>query len=361
MACNNVDNETVKKKLATTPTVLGSYISGSFYFCPIHAAVYRGHLEVMRTLLRHAELEGDLEQVVEKTIGGTEVDRWRPLHIATSYGNLPMIELLLEKGATTLSQTGQGIQAAHLAARTGSISILEAFFNAGADVNCSDLRGRRPIHYISESQDLPHVIHYLGKIGADCSRIDSAEELTPLRLACQHDFTGNIKALLTFKGPVSEHHPLQLKSALDTALRCCSSPSIQTLLKYGVVPEYFHYGRLSALHKLVMRCCTATEGDKAADLKFLRRLLEEIELLIFNDSGKTVIYNLLRLGCKDDFLGLLLENLPKDMALENSRMISIISRGGEVTPTLRSLRSNSLVEDTREHAPVLSENSLGWN
>ena len=364
MACSSGDNKTVKEKLAMMPPVLGSYISGSFYFCPIHATVFNGHLEVMRTLLRKAQLEGELGQVLEKTIGGTEIDRWRPLHVATSKGNLAMVKLLLEKGATVQSPTGHGIQAAHLAARIGSISILQALFDAGAHVNCSDLHGHRPIHYISESQDLPHVIHYLGQKGADVSGVDSAEELTPLLLACEHSFAGNIKALLSLRAPVTEHPSLQLDSALDTALRCGSSSAVQTLLKHAVISEYSHYGRLSGLHTFILRCCTATEGEKAADRKFLRRLLEEIELLLFDDSGETVLNNLLPFGCKDDFTRLLMENLPADMAFEKRKMISMIYRREEVTPISRSLRSNSLVEDTREHAisaPVYVESSLAWN
>ena len=333
MTCGRGDDDTVKKQLALMPAstprgrqgpaLLGKYATGSFYFCPVHAAVFNGHLEVMRTLLHHAELEGDLEHVVEKTIGGTEVDRWRPLHVATSKGNLPMVKLLLEKGATVRSETGQGIQAAHLAARIGSISILEALFDAGAHVNCSDLRGRRPIHYISESQDLPHVIHYLGEKGADLSGVDSAEELTPLLLACEYGFTGNIEALLSLRAPVREHPSLQLDSALDTALRYSSSFTVQTLLKYGVIPEYCHYGRLSGLHTFIMRYCTTSKGDDAADLRILRLLLENIELLILNDPGDTVLDSLLRLGSKNNPPRLVLKSRPKGKVLEHGITESI--------------------------------------
>ena len=334
ITCGRGDNDTVKKQLALMPAsttrgregqaLLGKYASGSFYFCPIHAAVFNGHLEVMRTLLRHAELQGDLEQVLEKTIGGTEVDRWRPLHVATSKGNLLMVKLLLEKGATVQSETGHGIQAAHLAARIGSISILEALFDAGAHVDCSDMHGRRPIHYISESQDLPHVVHYLGEKGADVSGADSAEELTPLLLACEHGFPGNIKALLSLRAPVKDYPSLQLESALDTALRCSSSFAVQTLLKHGVIPEYSHYGRLSALHTFILRYCTTSQGDNAADLRILRLLLENIELLILNDPGETILDSLLRLRSKSELARLSPGSRSKDKALEQAKMPSVL-------------------------------------
>ena len=324
MACSSGDNETVKEKLATMPSVLGSYISGSFYFCPIHAAVFNGHLEVMRTLLHHAELEGDLDRVVEKAIGGTEIDRWRPLHVATSKGNLPMVKLLLEKGATVLSKTGHGIQAAHLAARIGSTSILMALFDAGAQVNCTDSRGCQPIHYISDSQDLPRVVDFLLGRGADTHSANGTDELTPLHMACRHDFTGNLKTLLSLGAAVGEHYPLQLESALDTAIRCGSSSSVQTLLEYGVSPSNCCYDGGSGLHTFVSRYCTTTKGEDPADLMIVRLLLEHIELLVFNDSGETVLDSLLRLGSKSEIARLFLDSLPQHKVPEREKLSSVI-------------------------------------
>ena len=324
MACSSGDNEMVKEKLATMPTALGSYISGSFYFCPIHAAVFNGHLEVMRTLLHHAELEGELDQVVEKTIGGTEIDRWRPLHVATSKGNLPMVKLLLEKGATVLSETAHGIQAAHLAARIGSTSILAALFDAGAQVDCKDLRGWRPIHYISDSQDLPRVIDYLFEKGADNRGADGTDELTPLHMACRHDFAGNIKAVLSLEAPVGEHSSLQLEPALDMAIRCGSPLSVQTLLEYGVSPSYRCFDSDSGLHTFVSRYCTSTKGEEPANLMILQLLLEHVDLLVFNDNGEMVLDSLLRLGSKNQIARLFLENVPKHKLAVREKLSTVV-------------------------------------
>lgn len=324
MACSSGDTEMVKEKLATMPNVLGSYISGSFYFCPIHAAVFNGHLEVMQTLLHHAELEGDLDQVVEKTIGGTEIDRWRPLHVATLKGNLAMVKLLLQKGATVLSETGHGIQATHLAAKIGSTSILEALFDAGAHVNCSDLRGRRPIHYISDSQDFPQVVEYLLGKGADTRSPDGSEEATPLHMACRHDFAGNLKALLFHESSRGEHFPPELESALDTAIRCGSSVSVQALLEHGVNPNYCLNDGRSGLHTFVSDYCTTTQGEDPAKLMIVRLLLEHVELLAFNDDGEMVLDSLLRLGSKNEIARLFLENLPEYKARERATLSMVI-------------------------------------
>ena len=324
MACSSGDNKTVKEELAAMPTALASYISGSFYFCPIHAAVFNDHVDVMRTLLSHAALKGDLDLVVEKTIGGTEIDRWRPLHVATSKGNLPMVKLLLEKGATVLSKTGHGIQAAHLAARIGSISILEALFDAGAQVNCTDLRGYQPIHYISDSQDSPQVVEYLLKRGADTHSADGTDELSPLHMACKHDFSGNLKALLSFGALGGEYISCSLESALDTAIRCGSSLSVQTLLEYGVSPSKCCHDGRSGLHTFVSRYCGTSKGEDPANLMILRLLLEHIELLVFDDSGETVLDSLFRLGSKTEIARLFLKHLPKDKVVEREKLASVI-------------------------------------
>ena len=96
--CSRGDNDSVKRLLATTQSnfyLLGSYTSDLVESCPVHATVSNGHVEVMQTLLRAAELGHFLGQVVEKRVRGIGHDHYRPLHIATMKGNLPKVELLL--------------------------------------------------------------------------------------------------------------------------------------------------------------------------------------------------------------------------------------------------------------------------
>ena len=158
MACARGDNDALKRQLAMIPPsnpqnrdILDFLGSHSLSSCPINAAVSNGHVEVMRTLLKRAKSENYLGWVVEKAIDGTETDRWRPLHVATLKGNLPMVKLLLENGASTLSETGHGIQAAHLAAKAHSKNILLALINEGASLSSKNLYGLTPYDYISES------------------------------------------------------------------------------------------------------------------------------------------------------------------------------------------------------------------
>lgn len=152
-ACGRGDNDSVRRQLTLTPSspnLLRSITSGLLHFCPIYATVSKGHVEVMQTLLQFAEEGNFLRQVVEKPIGGIEDDHCRPLHVATMKGNLPMVKLLLENGASTHVQTGLGLQAIHLAARVASMEILTTLISAGADTNCTDVHGLKPQDFASE-------------------------------------------------------------------------------------------------------------------------------------------------------------------------------------------------------------------
>lgn len=157
--CGKGDHDSVRRLLEMmpesviedpeVPTLLGSYLSDLLYDCPINAAVSKGHVEVMKFLLGRAEFAKDIGLVLGNLIGGIENGSCGPLHLATMKNNLPMIERLLEKGASVSSETAFGTQAIHLAAKLGSMRILGALIDAGADINCTDWYARKPIHYTS--------------------------------------------------------------------------------------------------------------------------------------------------------------------------------------------------------------------
>lgn len=341
MACDRGDNESLMTQLAKmpvrtpgslmVPTILGGYISGSFYFCPIHAAVFNGHVEVMLTLLRRAKLEDDIDRVVEKAIGGTEVDRWRPLHVATLKRNLPMIKLLVEYGASASSKTGYGVQPAHIAARTGSMDILAFLFSAHANPNCTDMNGRQPLHYITDSQDLPDVVEYLAKKGGHHD--DIVQGLAPnlLCIACKNDFIGNLKALLSLGAGAGWYSACDLQSALGTAIRYGSPLSVQFLLEYGVIPTRRSPAGRFGLRTFFLRHGANLQYLGVADIRILRLLLERVDLLAWNHrESTTVLQSLFHLFDsklqRNNFAKLLMENLPEHRIFELETLRSIMSR-----------------------------------
>ena len=233
MACHQGDNDSLMKQLAEMPvrtpgglsSILGSYITYSSPLCPIYGALFSGHVEVMRSLLRRAKIEDCLNQVVEKYIG---IWGWRPLHLATLKRNIPMVKLLLEYGASVSSSTELRAQPAHIAAEVGSMEILDVLFNADANPRFADVDGHCPLDYL---------IEYLAKKRGHNDIISHGAEL--LHMACKNDFVGNLKALLSLGARAGGYSPRILQSALDTAIRCGSPLSVQNLVPLGVVPMGF--------------------------------------------------------------------------------------------------------------------------
>ena len=305
---------------------LGSYISGSLYFCPVHAAVFHGDVKVMQALLRHAETENDLERVLEKAIGGTQSDPWRPLHVAALKGNLPMVNLLLKKGASICSETGLGIQAIHMAARTGSVELLAILLDAGADVNCADRYGNQPLHYASESRDQPDVIQYLALRGASINELHRLDESAAPYLAYKKKFYGNMMALQPL---IADAHTVSVE-------KCESAQKPFDVLGRSLTSTRSHPSDCRNdggpdLQTFVLEYCKTAPGDRSADRKTLQLLLSHTDLRAEYANGGTFLESLFpidrvydKYGVRTELVGLFLEYLPLHRLWERKYLINWI-------------------------------------
>uniref|UniRef100_A0A0G4HFP1 Uncharacterized protein n=1 Tax=Chromera velia CCMP2878 TaxID=1169474 RepID=A0A0G4HFP1_9ALVE len=94
----------------------------------------RGHVEVVRFLLRH----------------GADPKRhdfrgWLPLGGASANGHSETVQALLEGGADPSGLDGEGVPALMLAAETGKVVVVSQLLRAGADPNFVDVRGFSPL------------------------------------------------------------------------------------------------------------------------------------------------------------------------------------------------------------------------
>jgi ankyrin repeat protein len=95
---------------------------------PLQKAIANGHGEAAKVLIaRGAPLEADGD------------DFWgrSPLHIAALTGDVPMIELLLQKGASLNATSEAGDSALALAVKSGRRDVVEVLLQKGADPNAS--------------------------------------------------------------------------------------------------------------------------------------------------------------------------------------------------------------------------------
>ena len=71
------------------------------------------------------------------------------LLLATWYGWLEIVQMLLEHNADIHAQNDMGNTALHIAASHGRTNVLQLLLNHGADLNAKDNKGSTPLHHSS--------------------------------------------------------------------------------------------------------------------------------------------------------------------------------------------------------------------
>jgi len=116
---------------------------------PLHVAIQEGQMEIVKLLL-------DAGASVE-SVG---YHGWHPLHIAASLGNLELVDLLLERGADIRARSSTRQTALHKAASSGSIAVVRRLIEAGADSVAVNDRGMGPLHVAAHQNDI-HMVKLL--------------------------------------------------------------------------------------------------------------------------------------------------------------------------------------------------------
>ena len=97
------------------------------------------------------------------------------LHVACSKGNLPLIGLLLRKGAGINTQDIFGNTPLHYAIDKDRIEVVQMLIHHGCDVNIADYRGNSPLHNATANNNYP-IVSLLLKQGADPDALDFNSE-----------------------------------------------------------------------------------------------------------------------------------------------------------------------------------------
>lgn len=240
------------------------------------------------------------------------------------------------------------------------MNIIAALIAAGADVNCEDQDGNRPLHYLSETRDKPDVMHYLAKKGAEIISLPYSKRLTLLYLTCKNDFVGNLEFLISL-GVLAGVFLWNLRTeALDAAIRHRSSKLLEAFSRYGFIPDPHWNDGFVGLHRFVLTYHITSSRDRAADKRILRLLLEHTDLLAKDQSGHTLLSRLFRLqeiSEKEDLelAALFLKSLPEHKVFEAyTQRLMIRSQHTEDVEENMSRRSERA-------AAIVAENTLGWN
>ena len=138
----------------------------------LHSASFEGHLQVMRSLLRH-NVGVDVRGYANRT----------PLLFASMYGDRDVVQCLLDHGADVDSQDDEHNTPLNWAAYYGRSDVVRVLLEHNADVNSKDNEGLTPLHDAIQFYDPtgghPQVVRLLLEHGAN-PNAQNSDRGTPL-------------------------------------------------------------------------------------------------------------------------------------------------------------------------------------
>jgi ankyrin repeat protein/L-ascorbate metabolism protein UlaG (beta-lactamase superfamily) len=207
-----------------------------------------------QTIIIEAALSGDLEAVARllktdpKLFEAKNADGDTALHAAAGCRRgeqvaLPIVRLLLEKGATVDAKNTSNQTPLLYAAYGGFRQVVDLLISKGAVVQYQDTNGRSPIHYAAR-EGHPEVVEVLFKNGANPSLRDN-QNRTPLEYAVLRDKTAVVETLMKLirfdaKSPEGS-------MILHSAASQGNEALVKTLLDKGADPNAADKGGLTAL------------------------------------------------------------------------------------------------------------------
>lgn len=199
----------------------------AFAQVPIIEAAQRGDLETVTLFLK-----ADSKLVEVKNAEGDTA-----LHAAAGCrrgeeAGLPIVRLLLEKGAVLDARNASNQTPLLYAAYAGFKRIVELLVSKGAAVQYQDANGRSPIHYAAR-EGHPEVVEFLFKNGANLSLRDG-QNRTPLEYAVLRNRTAVVDTLMRLAqvDPKSPEGSMILHMAASQG----NEALVKTLLEQGADP-----------------------------------------------------------------------------------------------------------------------------
>jgi ankyrin len=241
---------------------------------PLHVASYFGKLDIVQLLLDHGANVDALDK-----FGKT------PLHYISKSKNkskavgIDVAQLLLKHGGNVNAETKNQRTPLHVASYFGKLEIAQVLIEHGANVNASEFFGETPLHYVSrgecDSKEANSVVQLLLKHGGDVNA-QTKQQWTPLHVASYHgklEITqlllkhgANVDALDEF-GKTPLHHASQSKYAgVDVAqlvLEWCSeNVNAQNMHQQKPLHSTSSFGKLKIAQLLLDHGANVDASDK---------------------------------------------------------------------------------------------------
>ncbi|KAK1505078.1 hypothetical protein CABS01_08856 [Colletotrichum abscissum] len=248
-------NHTALEKLLASQSQ-NEYFSSVGLKESLYMAVDHSSLEIVRVLLGHVDVVQDkeilmdcLSRAIQKSASkevclllldtGVETDYGRQeqyLSDAVKQDNTELAQVFLDCGVGINAQEFSGEPPLYVAAKEGTLSMVEFLVERGADVNIrTDVKGLTPL-YGATLQSRPEVVEYLLSKGADVTIPSKARNWSPLEGA--YDYPAVMAHLVTKAWPPPDYHRVAefgdtQCTALFLAATYGKTESVRLLLKHG--------------------------------------------------------------------------------------------------------------------------------
>ncbi|XP_065208838.1 uncharacterized protein LOC135837476 [Planococcus citri] len=256
---------------------------------PLHYATQYNHIDVVQILLKK-EPHPDYKQI----LGGYTL-----LHIAARNGSLEVVEYLLQKGANVNAKHDSNEIPLFEAARNGHLEVVKLLILKGSQVNTRVLNGSAPLHMAAVNGH-KEVVEVLLTNGADLNIACKTFLNTPLHHATKEGHLEVIKVLMTYKANPNVSTSVGL-TPLHLAAEHGYSEIVTYLIKHGAnvdareknMSTPMHYA-IYAGHKNIVEILIANKADvnaKSDDgLTFLHKAalrghVDIVDVLIKNNAN----------------------------------------------------------------------------
>lgn len=161
----------------------------------------------------------------------TKLKRWLPLTVAAQFGDLPLTEFLLKKGADVCAPNYRGVSSLMVAAAHGHFDVARLLVNSCPScVTWRDVHGQNALLWAAARGHLDMVRLCLVK--EDVDAMDNVERKTALMLAARAGHTATVEFLLE-QGANPNIRDANLVTALMYASAKGHAAIVQRLLVHG--------------------------------------------------------------------------------------------------------------------------------
>lgn len=210
-AIKNGDREQVEQLLARNPELASARNEGGI--SAVLLATYHNEPEIAERLshsvarlnIFEAAAIGNIERVAEilkddpAQVNAVASDGFQPLGLASFFGHLDVVELLLLKGAevNSASRNAMKVMPLHSAVAHQHLEIARALLEQGAEANSAQADDFTPLHEAAQNGQLD-MVQLLLQYGAQVNA-KTVNNQTPLSLAQEHGHR-EVAALLAAHG-----------------------------------------------------------------------------------------------------------------------------------------------------------------